>query len=166
MHFALAIWLLVAVWLWADWKNWERYYSTLLYMACMGVLYLFFAEQFFYLWKFQPDFLLNQPGVASLHTFWINPMIAFLFLSHYPTDHRRKLIHYLKWFIIFILIEWLAHQYGRITYQNGWNLGWSVFFDLIMLPMLRLHYTHKLWALAVSFFWILFFLFLFGYPVF
>ncbi|GGC76820.1 hypothetical protein GCM10007216_04170 [Thalassobacillus devorans] len=163
MHIAITIWVIVASIRWGDWKNWERYYSTMLYIASANLLYQFFAQKYFILWEVQEELFLNQSMVVMLHTFVINPLAAFIFLSNFPDRFRKQIIHIIKWIIIFISVEWAGLNLGKITHSNGWNLGWSTFFVLVMLPMLVLHYKRKIWVLVVSVFFVLFYLYVFEY---
>ncbi|HYK71701.1 MAG TPA: hypothetical protein VEV44_01015 [Pseudoneobacillus sp.] len=75
----------------------------------------------------------------------------------------KKLIYILKWLVIFILFESLLLKFNHVHYYNGWNIGWTILFDIIMFLMLRLHFKRPLWAIILSFPSTLFYLKVFGY---
>ena len=165
MHVALGLWAILAAIRWGDWKNWERYYPTMLYIACMGLLYQFFSLSYFSLWTINHDFFFNDSTAKLLHILLINPLSAFIFLSNYPKENNKikKIQHYVKWCLIFLVTEWIGNYFSLITYHNGWTFGWSVLFVIVMFLMLRLHYLKKLVALPLSVFWIIFYLISLGY---
>jgi hypothetical protein len=102
-------------------------------------------------------------NVHFAHNLIINPLLAFVFLTNYPSRLKKQLIYTLKWIIPFLLAEWLGERIGILTYHNGWHFGWSSFFVIIMFPMVRLHHVNKLWALILSVFFAVFYLAVFNY---
>jgi hypothetical protein len=163
MHFAIAIWAILAAVRWGDWKNFKQYYPTILYVICCDFLYKIFAVNSYHLWKLQEDFLLNHFSTFFMHVLITFPLSVFLYLSTYPTPVKKQVIHILKWVFIYIFVEWIAWKCGRISYYHGWNIWWSLFFDVIMFGMIRLHFVHYLWAIPLSIVFTFFFLIVFGY---
>ncbi|WP_204498216.1 CBO0543 family protein [Aquibacillus albus] len=163
LHIVIAIWVIVASIRWGDWKRWEQYYPTMLYIISAGLVYEFFAQTQFHLWKMNGEWLLNHSIATLLHIFIINPLATFIFLSNYPDPLPKQLFHITKWVIIFLIVEWAGLHFDYITHSNGWSLGWSALFLFKMFPILRLHFTHKLWAITLSVFCVLFYLFIFDY---
>nr|WP_239587503.1 CBO0543 family protein [Bacillus pakistanensis] len=102
-------------------------------------------------------------NVHFVHNLIINPLIAMLFLSNYPSGFKRQMIYTLKWMFLFLLVEWACEHFGLISYHNGWHFGWSFLFVMIMFPMVRLHHVHKLWALILSVICAVFYLIVFDY---
>jgi hypothetical protein len=74
MHLALAFITLLSVWKWGDWRNWEKYHSTMMYFALGNVLYNFLCANHF-LWKLKPDFL---PLVCYIQCYVVPYVTAFL----------------------------------------------------------------------------------------
>jgi hypothetical protein len=163
LHIIISLWVILASLRWGDLKNWERYYPTMLYIISANLLYLFFAHTQFHLWEVQEGLFLNYSLVVMLHTFVINPLATFLFLSNYPEGLLKQIFHIIKWIAIFIIVEWVGLKFGKITHSNGWNLLWSILFVTVMFVLLRLHYNHKIWALVLSVFVVLFYLVVFDY---
>jgi hypothetical protein len=72
-----------------------------------------------------------------------------LFLSNYPSS-GSEIIYNAKWVVGFWIVECLVSTTDAITYHNGWNLGWSLLFLIVMFPMVRLHHLNKSLALPLS----------------
>ncbi|WP_443147085.1 CBO0543 family protein [Paenibacillus sp. HWE-109] len=160
----VSFWVLAAAWRWGDWKDFKAYYPTMLYISCLKLLYELFSHEVHYEWHLEPDFFLNYTGTIMLHTFFIYPLSAFIFLSTFPKlANISKCVHILKWTLIYFIVEALAYKTGRITYHDSWSLWWSLVFDLNMFLMLRLHYTHFIWSIPLSCLCTFFYLLYFGY---
>jgi hypothetical protein len=86
------------------------------------------------------------------------------YLSNYPVKPKDRIIHIAKWVIIFTAVEWVGgHFFNAIDHHNGWNIWWSLAFNIIMFLMLRLHFLNFKWALLLSVPWTFFFLIWFDY---
>ncbi len=149
MHLAVAVGAILAAWKWGDWLNWSKYYPTLLYVLSMSLIYEYLTRDFA-LWVFHPDFVLNQTLVVLLQAVISVPFNIFVFLSRYPVKWGKKIYHYLMWIGIYIGTELVFQLTTRITYEHNWNLGWSLIFDCVMFPMLRLHFRKPLLAWILS----------------
>jgi hypothetical protein len=161
IHIALTLWAVLAAIRWGDWKNFKRYYPTLLYIIACDFLYKIFALDKYHLWRLQADFVLNHMATYFMYVLIIFPMTTFTFLSTYPSHLKKQIVHIMKWVFIFSIVEWIGWKFGRITYSHGWSIGWSAFFDVNMFIMMRIHYVNYLWAIPLSavctFFYLIFF---------
>jgi hypothetical protein len=146
-----------------DWRNWEEYYPTMLYISLSTFLYEFISHSHFHLWELQENSLLNLMNVHFVHSLIINPLIAFIYLSKYPQKPQKQITYSLIWILAILLLEWAGEHFGLLSYHNGWHFGWSTFFVIIMFPMVRLHHIHKLWALISSVIFVVFYLIIFDY---
>ncbi|WP_309298093.1 CBO0543 family protein [Cytobacillus sp. NCCP-133] len=162
LHYLLVLFVIILAFKKGDWKNWENYYPTMLYVSLSSFVYEFISHSHFHLWELEKK-LLNLMGVHFLHNLIINPLLGFVFLSRYPSNSKSRFFYCAKWIVLFLAAEWIAHRIGIITYYNGWNIGWSLLFVLIMFPMIRLHYLHKRIALLLSVVIATIYLFLFDY---
>ncbi|WP_299095521.1 CBO0543 family protein [uncultured Metabacillus sp.] len=163
MHLILVIMVIIFSLLKGDWRKWETYYPTMLYVALATFLYEFISHSHFHLWELEENDYLNVMNVHFLHNLIINPLISFVYLSNYPNKMVNQITYTLKWILTFLLLEWLGEYFGLLTYHNGWHFGWSFLFVIIMFPMIRLHHVHKLYALLLSVFFVVFFLVFFDY---
>ncbi|AFC28458.1 CBO0543 family protein [Paenibacillus mucilaginosus] len=149
MHVAYSILIILAAWRWGDWKNWRLYHPSMLFITAGGLLYEYLTKDQT-MWKFHPDFLYNQTVTVVVYALVTMPLSVLIFLSLYPKTIGRKLIHFGLWIAIYASGEWVLLSMGRISYQNNWSLRYSILFDMMMFPMIRLHHTKPLIAYGLS----------------
>jgi hypothetical protein len=150
MHLLIALFTIYSAWRWAEWKNWQKYHTTMIFITAGGLLYEYLTKDFT-LWIFHPDFLYDHQITVIVYAVITMPLNALLFLSRYPTTTKLRQIKYLlTWIFIYSLVELGLQILGRISYENGWNYWHSVMFDFMMFPMLRLHHVKPLRAYALS----------------
>jgi hypothetical protein len=112
----------------------------------------------------EPDFVLNTTFSFLVQTFIIFPCIVILFLTYLPT-HLNKLIYLIVSGSILVGIETIMYIAEKITYQNGWNYGWSVAFNLLWVFILRFHYFKPISAWVILFLFTAFFITYFHVPL-
>lgn len=83
---------------------------------------------------------------SLLITFTCFPSTVLLYLSHYPMGYMRQAGYILMWAMINSGIELIMQTLGLIIYDNGWSLSWSVLVNVLMFPVLRIHYMRPLLA--------------------
>ncbi|HUC93784.1 MAG TPA: CBO0543 family protein [Paenibacillus sp.] len=151
MHLTVALITVLAVWIRRDWRDWTRYHTTLLYIAFGNAMYNFICANYL-LWELHPDFFPDHAVTEFVYTLITFPGCALMYLSRYPEGAgvMRQIRHILSWVLIFAGVELFFALTGRICYQYGWNLGWSVLFDSVMFPMLLLHHRRPLAAYLLS----------------
>jgi len=166
LRIILSLIFIAACWRWGDLKNWRKYYPTILYMIINQLLYRFFVNGRYFLWRVENDFfLLNETFSFLFITFLIFPFMVMLFLANYPKTFNKKLFHFLLWIVIALGIETGAYLAGRITYHHGWNIWWSVAFNISIFPMLRFHFVKPIPAWIVSFLFAAFYIYYFHIPL-
>lgn len=149
MHLAITIWAIIASWRAWNLEHFHKFHATILYKSTMNLLYIFITMGY-PLWRIQPDLGLPFIIISLLYTFIIFPCTVILFLSNYPKSAKSQILHNLKWITIYIVVEWIGSLSGRITYEHGWNLGWSLLFVIIMFPMLGLHHKRPILTYFLS----------------
>lgn len=149
MHIAITIWAITASWRTWNWERFHKFHATILYISVMNLLYILFTMGY-PLWRMEPELGFPFLVIDMLYTFIIFPCTAILFLSHYPKSVKGQVYHYLKWILIYIIVEWIGSLFTRITYDNEWNLWWSLLFLVMMFPMFRLHYKKPLLAYLLT----------------
>jgi len=133
-----SIWILVA-YKWADWRNWKKYYPTILFMSFSNLTYIFLTYNH-PLWELI-DPILKLTFTTLLMNVVIFPASILLYLSLFPkNDGFKKVIYVLKWIALYTSLEWIALQFDLYRYSNGWNIWWSLAFNTIMFPLLKIHY--------------------------
>jgi len=145
----LTIIVLAVSFIWGDWRHWKQYYPTILFWALGNFIYIHLTVDK-PLWRFTTHI---PTSVAELlMTLVIFPCVIFLFLPYFPKQNMvNKLLYICLWTLIFSLIECRAVKIGHFTYYNGWNLTYSVIFNLGMFTLLQIHYKYPRWAWLISF---------------
>lgn len=159
---------LIVAFSFSDWRNWRRYYPTILFFMVCSLLYEVLSINH-PLWHFEPlpplhRVLPNNTFLAIGNSLLIFPATAMLFLSRYPQGNKQYL-YILGWALLYAFFELVEQRTGGITYHNGWRYGYSVTFDLLMFSMLRLHYLWPLLAWAISLIVTVLLLCFFRFPV-
>jgi hypothetical protein len=163
IHIAIALWAILAAIYWGDWKNFKKYYPTMLFVIAADLLYKIFALNNYHLWRIQKDYIINHITTYLLYVLITFSLSTFVFLSTYPTTLKKQMVHILKWVFIYSVVEWIGWKFGRITYYHGWSIWWSIFFNVNMFIMMRIHYVNYLWAIPLSIICTFFYLLVFNY---
>lgn len=138
-----------AAWRWGDWRQWEKYHSTILYMIAADLLYRVLTYQHV-LWEYQPAFFPRSTFVQIFIACTVYPSTVILYLSCMPIRLVYQIRHFLSWVAVYSVAEWIAYTLGLLTYHHGWNFYWSVFFNFIMFSMVWLHHKKPLVAYFIS----------------
>jgi hypothetical protein len=139
-------------WRWGDWKRWEKYYSTILFVIVVNLAASFLTYHHA-LWNYSPDaFIKTQTILEYINCFIILPSAMFLYLSRFPEGNAVCKIRYITlWVFIFGSLEYIDNNLaGGIYYTNGWSWPQSVLFDAAMFLIVRLHYAKPFWAWIVT----------------
>lgn len=143
----------VAAWKWGDWRNWERYYPTILFFitVAFGAHIISTNHRLWVLTDYALD--TSQTVNLFLDAFIIFPATIFLYLSNFPDKIKDQLFHILKWVAIYGTLEYLVTFCSLVMYENGWSIWWSILFDCVMFPILAIHHKRPLlaWALSAAF---------------
>jgi hypothetical protein len=145
---------LIATWRFGDWRNWKKYYSSILFTICINfaVSILTYTHS---LWHFEKVLFIPNHTIADFMLKFTNfPAIVLTYLSRYPFKTRlyRQLVYIAFWVVIFSLLEGLSVLLKIETYHNGWNYWWSVVVWLSLFVGVTLHHTKPPLA------WLLFFI--------
>lgn len=149
MTFALfGIITIFVCWKWGAWRNWKEYYSTILYVLVGD----FVADYLLYnkpLWHFS-QLTMNYP-VLDISTMLIcYPATVILYLYFFPKTIGKQALYMLMWIGIYSTLEAVGCLLGDFIHHNGWNIWYSIVFNVIMFPMIRLHYKKPLWVWPIS----------------
>jgi hypothetical protein len=149
MAYVIASFLGIAVcWKRGDWKHWNLYYPTILY-AYIGNLVYDVLTYNHPLWTFgllAYNYPIIDLGIMAL----LYPVTVMLYLHRFPDTRPRQLLYIAAWVAGYTALEIVAHLTGGITYHNGWNLLYSIGFNLCMFPLIRLHYSKPLLVWPIS----------------
>ncbi|WP_051633563.1 CBO0543 family protein [Bacillus sp. UNC41MFS5] len=167
LRLGLPIVYMIGTWRFADWRNWEKYYPTILFIIAVDFFITVLMSEY-PLWTFQGSLIVPNHTIADfMLTFITFPNLTLLYLSLYPyQSHWPKQVLYIGiWFIIEVITEYLFLSAKLISYTHGWNFGWSCLVWLFMFIGLRLHHARPLWAWVLCFMCSAFLILYFHIPV-
>jgi hypothetical protein len=78
------------------------------------------------------------------------PCTVILFLSFYPKTFAKQVLHIFLWICLYTGVEYVSFLFGDFIYLNGWNIFYTIAFNAIMFPMIRLHYKKPLLTWPIS----------------
>ncbi|WP_010529050.1 CBO0543 family protein [Lentibacillus jeotgali] len=163
MHVTIAILTILASLKWGNWKNWREYHASMFFIATCGLLYEYIVKDYA-LWKFHADFLYGIEMTVIVYALITMPVSVFLFLSHFPKKWFNRLFYILLWTGIYISVELILYVFGRISYQHGWEIGYSFLFDIVMFSVIAIHQYYPFRAYILSVFIIVSLILYFNVP--
>lgn len=153
-----AIWL-GALWKWGDWRNWQKYYPTILFFIIGDLLYLYLLSDHFPMWRYNPPTIDEKVGLTNTHISLSiiiikYPATALIYLANFPQGSLLKqAFYFIGWVVIYFVNEFIDVKLHFIKYFNGWNLAWSVLFCTIMFFIIKVHFHKPMlaWLLSAGF---------------
>lgn len=139
---------MAACWKWGDWRNWRRYYPTILYFI-IGDLTAYILLYNKPLWIYE-GWPYNHFFPDLYCAVLVYPWMIILFLSHYPDKLKKQIPYILLWAVMFTAFECALNLLNLFSYENKWCIAYSAIFDLLMFPLLRLHFTRPLFVWPIS----------------
>ncbi|WP_366945109.1 CBO0543 family protein [uncultured Metabacillus sp.] len=131
------------------------------YVIC-NLLYNFVFYQHT-LWRYEGDpSWLKHSIIEIAFTLIVVPIMILVYLHFFPSG-IKGLAYIAAWALFFWITEVIFNKRGNFIYENGWNIWWSLLFNMIMFPVLRIHYKKPLFAIIISI-PIIFLLLLFFHP--
>lgn len=135
--FFLAVFLITR-----SYKSMERFYSTVLYVSLMSILYALICTNYG-LWLFPVWWIFSDQASALFQAVVLFPSTTVLFLRYFPKSKWSVIPYFLFFAALYVIMEWFMLMRGEIRYEHGWNLGWSVVIDVLMFFMMWLHQYSK-----------------------
>lgn len=159
-HLTFGLFWIVIAYKWGDWRNWKKYYPTILFFWCGDILY-------YSLFHHYPLWLYYSPGVPYLfvemfYKLMVSSSAVILFFTYYPGRPGKQILYLFFWVALYTVMELGIHTMGYFPYFNGWSTWWSAFVNIIMFSTFKLHYHHPIPAWLVYFFCISMLAYLFG----
>ena len=158
---------LIGTWRFGDWKNWKKYYPTILFLISVD----FFISILIYdypLWTLEGSFIFpNHTIIDFMMTLVCFPQMVLIYLSRFPykSEWVKQLLYVTIWIITYIIIEMIFMSAKLISYHHGWNMWWSFLVWIFMFMGLRLHHTKPLWAWLLCFVCTAFLIIYFHIPI-
>ncbi|WP_246197275.1 CBO0543 family protein [Cytobacillus depressus] len=155
------VWLF-ALYKWGDYKNWRKYYPTILFYILGNFIYLYLLSETYPMWRYNPQGINEDIGLTNAHiSFSIMiiqyPATILIYLSRFPERKwKNQLLFVIGWVLLYALQEFIDIKFNFMDYYNGWNFYWSILFNFVMFIILRIHHTRPLLAWLLSFLFIIF----------
>ncbi|PKG23988.1 CBO0543 family protein [Niallia nealsonii] len=144
----VTIWIAAAI-KWGDWRNWQKYYPTILYFIFCDVMYYYLTASK-PLWMLRPTWPLQHSLISLIGEFIVFASTVLIFLGRYPFRPFISISWTFIWVIIYTINEWVLLKTGTFTHHNSWTLVDSFFFNILMFVFLRLHEKKPLMTLLLS----------------
>ncbi|WP_453989742.1 CBO0543 family protein [Bacillus nitroreducens] len=170
MHLVYNAILLFAAAKWGDWRGWRIYYPTILFFIVgdllKNVLYHDCSVWTYQETVFAQHILINHTFISLLIMCVAYPATVLIYLGRFPNKWWKKLLWIGLWVLLYVMIEYINLEYLHlIKHHHGWTMLWSLLFNLVMFPLLRLHQKQPLIALGLSIIWIIFLISMFPIPL-
>ncbi len=141
--------LFILSFLYVDSETFKGYYPTIQIFIIFNLLYNFIFYQHT-LWSYAPETpWLNHTFLEIIYSFIIIPLMIIVYLRFFPSGWKGA-IYIVVWIFAFWLIEFDFSHRGKFHYDNNWNIWWSLGFNFIMFPFLRLHSKRPFLAILLS----------------
>jgi hypothetical protein len=159
--------VIIAAWRFSDWRNWKKYYSTILFTIALDLTVTLLTYNT-PLWHFEKAFFLPNHVLTDLFTVYLYyPPLILIYLSHYPFKKRliNQTVYIVKWTLFWAAVERLYVFLKLNTHDNGWNMWWTTLIWFFMFIGIRLHYTRPLLTWVLCFLLTVFFVIYFSIQI-
>lgn len=126
LHIAYNIAFFVAGWIFGDWKNWRRYYSTIIFFIAGDLIQNFTTSFVNYpLWRYHGTIPPNHLLINLLINFMAYPATVLIYLKYALRGWKPFIFHFLLWVFLYSIIEYINLPLGLISHYNGLELGFN-----------------------------------------
>lgn len=167
LPFILTISLLIVTWRYGDWRNWRKYYPTILYIVLVN-LFSYVLTFNYPLWLFHKTFLIPNRMLNEFRLdFLFMPALILLYLTYYPfgVARLRQFVYIMAWGTFCSLAEAFYMFTNVYTYHNGWSIWWSAIVWYLMFVVMAIHLKKPPWAWLICLFFSVFVIFYFNIPL-
>jgi hypothetical protein len=161
MHFIFNLVFLFAGIKWGDWKNWRIYYPTILFFIG-GDLFKNTLLHNYLMWEYKEtifgeNILFSHTIINIMIMVIVYPATILIYLGHYPKEIGKRVLWLLLWAFLYSFIEFINLKYlNLIEHHHGWNMIWSIVFNIFMFFIFPIHHKKPLLAISLSILWLLF----------
>jgi hypothetical protein len=144
-------------WKFGNWKDFNKYYSTLLYLIIGDLLsqFLLFNHR---MWMFHPVGKIDEWFGMKSHIVIVlikmvvqYPATIAIFLGRITSSKSQQILSIILWSGIYAINELVGMFSGVLTYHYGWNFWWDCTFNIMMFIMIFIHYKKPIlaWILTI-----------------
>ncbi|MDF2841572.1 MAG: hypothetical protein K0Q99_2344 [Clostridia bacterium] len=166
MHFILIIASIIIAFKWGDWRNWRKYYSTILYFGFFDLIVnSVYHNMSLWIHKSTLSIYIPHTIIGFTWIFIIYPAIVLVYLFHVPRDVKGKILYVIKWVVCFTIIECILYLVKGIEYHNNWTLFSSMLFNIGMFTILLVHHYKPMTAWLITFIMAIIFMLIYRIPL-
>ncbi len=161
MNVIYGIAYVLAAYRWGKWKDWKKYYSTILFFIIGDLLYQYLLSDLYPMWKYVPIGPDAEKGMTHTHIVLLIMLIKYpctilIYIGNYPYKKRiiYQIVYIGLWTLLFTVNELITKEMGGMTHHNGWDITASIIFNIAMFTILTIHYKKPLIAWGLSFIFI------------
>jgi hypothetical protein len=147
-HIILVVASIFICYKYGDWRNWRKYYSTILFFILSNVVCILLTYN--HPLCFYESEILNRTFCDLLICITVYPSTVMLFIPHFPKKMTKIIIHISCYVAIYTIAELIGMKLGYFTHHNGWNTWCTIIFDYLMFSILILHYKKPLYAWIIG----------------
>lgn len=170
MHFIFNLLFLVAGIKWGNWRNWKIYYSTILFFIGGDLLKNALLHNHL-MWEYKEtifgeNILFSHFIINLMIMLIVYPSTILIYLGHWPKQRFKQILWLALWVFLYSSIEFINLKYlNLIEHHHGWNMGWSIIFNIFMFSIFPLHLKKPLIAWLLSLIWLIFLWNVFDIPL-
>lgn len=159
MHLFEALLFLLAAMRWGDWRNWKMYYPTILFFIGGDLMKNALLHDHL-MWTYQETvvgekILFGHLVINLLVMAVIYPSTIFIYLGKFPLEKGKRIFWILFWVGIYLIMEAINLHFDAFNYHHGWNIWWSLIFNIVMFVILWIHHRKPLAAWGFSIMWLI-----------
>ncbi|MDZ5472930.1 CBO0543 family protein [Bacillus sp. 31A1R] len=163
------VWLFALI-KWGDYKNWKKYYPTFLFFVVGDFAYHYLLSDIYPMWRYTPQGFDKNIDLTNTHISLSvmavkYPATTLIYLSKFPKENMiYKILYVAGWVCLYTINEGIDLKLHLIKHFNGWNLYWSILFNIFIFSILKIHFTRPIVAWLLSFIFIVFLWNVFNVP--
>jgi len=107
IHLLIKLFFLLALVFWGDWKNWQKYYPTILFLIIGDLLYnLMFYSYPMWSFHYGPN-PLEYPEIFIVFAMLLitYPATVLIYLGRFPLSRMKGSLWVFAWVVLFTAIE-------------------------------------------------------------
>ncbi|MFT4415837.1 CBO0543 family protein [Fredinandcohnia humi] len=151
-------------------ETFKQYRPTFIFFILGDFVYLYMLSDYYPMWSYSHQGVDRELGITNTHVSLSimavkYPATILIFLGRYPETKSicKQAIYILFWSLLYVINE-ISDLFFGLKYSNGWHLGWSALFNIVMFTILRIHHVKPLRAWVASGFFVVFLWIIFDVP--
>ncbi|MGH4049847.1 MAG: CBO0543 family protein [Clostridium sp.] len=131
-----------------DWRNWKKYYPTILFFILSNVVCILLTYNHA-LWQYKTK-ILNHTFSDLFISITVYPSMVMLFIPNFPKKTMKIITHISFYVALYTIAELIGMKLGYFIHFNGWNIWFSIIVNYILFSLLYLHYKKPIYAWIIA----------------